>query len=172
MDNKNSINNMGMGIGNNYINTPAIFIEKNMMIWNNHTMIQLSNISYLSAEKLPPAIFPVWTVLAIFAGLIMMMFGEGAAAVGILLWVASGAVLYLWYKDAQKRENGAILHIKMNSGGVLNFEFENKTFLWAVAEKIQDIMINGGTNEKVEINIVNSVIRDSSVLSGTNINGR
>ncbi len=167
----NNMNNASMGIGNNYINTPVIFIEKNMMMWNNHTMIQLSNISYLSAEKLPPAIFPVWTVLTIFVGLIMMMFGEGMAAVGIMLWVFSGVYLYLWYKDAQKRENGAILHIKMNSGSVLNFEFDNKEFLWYVAEKIQNIMINGGTNEKVEINIVNSVIRDSSVLSGTNING-
>lgn len=167
----NNINTTGMGIGNNYINTSAIFIEKNMMMWNNHTMIQLSNISYLSAEELPPAIFPIWALIAIVIGLIMMPFGEGLAAFGIMLWAVSGVWLYLWYKDAQKRENGAILHIKMNSGTTLNFEFESKYFLQSVAEKIQEIMINGGTNEKVEINIVNSVIRDSSVLSGSNING-
>lgn len=167
----NNIGNAAAMAGNSYIKTPAIFIEKNMMMWNNHTMIQLSNISYLSAEKLPAAIFPAWTLLAIFAGLILMMFGAEMLLLGLLLWGVSGLALYAWYQDAQKRENGAILHIKMNSGSVLNFEFESKEFLWYVAEKLQNIMINGGSNEKVEINIVNSVIRDSSVLTGTNING-
>lgn len=160
-----------MAAGSSYINTPVIFLEKNMMMWDNHTMIQLSNISYLSAEKLPAAIFPIWTLLAIFAGLMLLMLSEEMALIGMMLWVVSGLVLYAWYKDAQKRENGAILHIKMNSGTTLNFEFESKEFLWYVAEKLQSILINGGTSEKVEINIVNSVIRDSSVLTGTNING-
>lgn len=167
-----NLGNAGIGIGSSYINTPVIFIEKNMMMWNNHTMIQLSNISYLSAEKLPPAIFPIWSVFTILLGLILMTLGDEMAAIAIMLWAISGVFIYAWIKDSQRREESAILHIKMNSGSVFNFEFANKEFLWCVAETIQNIMINGGSNGKVEINIVNSVIRDSSVLTGTNINGR
>lgn len=171
MDATNLISNANLGIGNKYINTPSILIEKNMMMWDKHTMIQLSNISYLSAEKLQPAAFPIGAVLMIFLGFILLAVQAELVLLNLVIWTLSGLYIYLWYKETQRREKGAILHIKMNSGNNLNFEFEDKEFLWCVAETIQNIMINGGASEQVEINIVNSVIRDSSVLTGTSING-
>lgn len=166
-----NLTNANLGIGNNYIHTPAIFLEKNLMIWNNHTMIQLSNISYLSAEKLGVMPFPFFAAILVLVGFMMLTSGESLVFAGLLLCAFGGAWLYLWYKENERRKNGAILHIKMNSGTELNFEFANKEFLWVVAEKLQNIMINGGVTEKVEINITNSTIRDSNVLTGLAIDG-
>lgn len=166
-----NLTNANLGIGNNYIHTPTIFLEKNLMIWNNHTMIQLSNISYLSAEKLAVMPFPFFAAILVLVGFMMLTSGESLVFAGLLLCGIGGAWLYLWYKENERRKNGAILQIKMNSGTELNFEFANKEFLWVVAEKLQNIMINGGVTEKVEINITNSTIRDSNVLTGLAIDG-
>ena len=167
-----NFNTANLGIGSNYIHTPSIFLERNVMIWNNHTMIQLSNISYLSAMNLPILVFPFMAALMILMGLIMLLAGEVVAFAGLILGALGGIWIYFWYKENERRKNGAILHIKMNSGNELNFEFASKDFLYVVADKLQAILINGGAGAKVEINISNSVIRDSSVLNGMNLNGR
>lgn len=167
----NKVNNANMGIGSNFIHTPSLFLEKNIMTWNNHTMIQLSNISYISAEKLPILQFPFMAAVLILGGLIMLMQGGALALSGLLMGGLGGVWVYFWYKENERRRNGAILNIKMNSGSELNFEFASEKFLWEVAKRLQAIMINGGTSEKVEINITNSVIRDSNVLSGAHLNG-
>lgn len=168
----NNANNLNLGIGSNYIHTPTIFLERNLMIWNNHTMIQLSNISYISAENLPILVFPFLAALLIFAGLMMLMAGGAMVFMGLIVGALGGGWIYLWYKENERRRNGAILQIKMNSGNELNFEFASKDFLYVVADKLQAILINGGANEKVEINISNSVIRDSNVLTGLDVHGR
>ena len=159
---------LNLGIGEKSIDTPSLYLEKNIMMWNNHTMIQLSNISYISAESIPALPLPIFAILALLVGLTFLAI-EGMALVGILILIGAGWYLYFWYEQSQKRSNGAILNIRMNSGHVFNFEFTDKAFLQTVATRLRLILMDGGVSGKVEISIKDCVIRDSQVLTGANI---
>ena len=159
---------LNLGIGEKSIDTPSLFLEKNIMMWNNHTMIQLSNISYISAEGIPSLPFPIFSILFLFLGLCFLVIPK-MGCIGILLLIATGWYLYFWYEESKKRQNGAILNIRMNSGHVFNFEFSDKAFLQTVATRLKLILMDGGVSGKVEISIKDCVIKDSNVLTGANI---
>lgn len=156
--------NFGEKMGEKFIETPSLLIKKNIMTWDN-TVIQLSNISYISAADIGLARFPGWTVLVILGGLFLL--GE-AAFLAILLIAAGAAGLYFWYKENEKRRQGAILTIRMNSGHNLYFTFEEKSFLLKVLNVLEAIIINGGANAPVDINIKGCTINNSRILTDIN----
>ena len=94
----------------------------------------------------------------------------GKAAFGALLLIAVGAAgLYFWYKANEKRRQGAILTIRMNSGHNLYFTFEEKKFLLRVVQILENIIINGGSNAPVDINIKGCTINNSKILTDINV---
>lgn len=155
------------GLGEKYIETPSLLIKKNIMTWDN-TIIQLSNVSYISAANIATNSFPLLAALVILVGLVLLQ-GE-IAFVGLLL-IAAGAVwIYHWYSENEKCKQGAILTIRMNSGHNLYFTFESKKFLLQVLDILERIIIDGGThNSHVSINIKDSKIIDSNILSDVNM---
>lgn len=135
------------------------------MTWDN-TVIQLSNISYISASDIPLAKFPIWAGLAIFIG--FWLLGK-STFLALLLIAVSAAGLYFWYKANEKRRQGAILTIRMNSGHNLYFTFEEKKFLLRVVHVLENIIINGGANAPVDINIKGCMINNSRIETAVNV---
>lgn len=156
--------NPGEKMGEKYIETPSLLIKNNIMTWDN-TMIQLSNISYISAADIALIRFPRWIVIAILAGLFFL--GE-QALLAFFLMTAGAVGMYFWYMENEKRKLGAILTIRMNSGHNLYFTFEDKEFLIRVINVLERIIINGGVNSPVSINIKGCTITNSNVLTDIN----
>ena len=113
-----------MKMGEKTIETPTLLIKKNIMAWDD-TMIQLSNISYVSASDVASLKFPIWATLLVLAGISLL----GISVIpGIVSIIAGGIWLYYWYQENEKRKKCSILTIRMNSGNNLYFKFNNKTF--------------------------------------------
>ena len=146
------------GPGEKVIETPTLNIKKNIMTWEN-TLIQLSNISYISAADIATIPFPVVAALLILVGLFVLG-SEGFLA--IVLIAIGGVWLYFWYSENEKRKQGAILTIRMNSGHNLYFTFENRQFLLKVLRVMERIITDGNSNSKVTINITDCTISDNA----------
>ena len=137
-----------MKLGEKTIETPTLLIKKNIMAWDN-TMIQLSNISYVSASDVARLSLPIWALLLVLAGISLI--GK-STLLGIVLIAAGGIWIYYWYQENEKRKKCSILTIRMNSGNNLYFAFSDKTFLTKVMNVLAYIIING-TDRQVSINI-------------------
>lgn len=149
------------GMGEKAIETPSLLIKKNIMTWGN-TMIQLSNVSYISSVNRNVLSFPVLTLLMILLGFVFI---KSITVLALVLLVAAGAWIYFWYQENEKRKAGAVLTIRMNSGHNLYFTFENKLFLNEVVGALEQIIIDGGANSPISINIKDCTITGSKVLS-------
>lgn len=150
--------------GEKNIETPYLFIKKNIMTWNN-TMIQLSNISLLTAADIDLLPFPILALLMILGGFVLF---KSSAAFAILLFVLASVWFYFWYRENEKRKEGAILTIRMNSGHNLHFSFEDKAFLLKVVGVLENIIIDGGNNSQVTIDIKGCNISNSDLFSNIN----
>lgn len=155
-----------LSFGEKFIETPSLQIKKNIMTWED-TMIQLSNVSYISAANIEVQSFPIWAAIVLLVGLLLLK----EVAVLALVLIAVGCVwVYSWYKANEKRKQGAILNIRMNSGHNLYFTFERKDFLLKVLAVLERIIIDGGTNNQITINITDSTISgQAKVLNDLNI---
>lgn len=80
-------------LGEKNIETPSLLIKKNIMTWNN-TMIQLSNVSLISAADIDLAPFPLLAVLIILGGLMLF---SASVALAFLLLILGGIWIYFWY---------------------------------------------------------------------------
>lgn len=158
---KQNLLNWSEKAGQKFIETPSLVIKKNIMTWEN-TMIQLSNISYISATDIPMASLPILAVLAIPVGLILL---KESLLLAIALIAAGTMWLYFWYTANEKRRQGAVLTIRMNSGHNLYFTFENKKFLLKVLDVLENIIISGGVSSPVSINIKGCTINDSKLFT-------
>ena len=79
-----------MKLGEKTIETPTLLIKKNIMAWDN-TMIQLSNISYVSASDVARLSLPIWALLLVLAGIALI--GK-STLLGIVLIAAGGIWIY------------------------------------------------------------------------------
>ena len=154
-----------LSLGEKVINTPSLRIRKNIMMWGD-TMIQLSNVSYVSASNIATTVFPVWAAVMILAGLLLI---SQSTLVALVLIGLGGLWLYLWYQRNEQRKRGAILTIRMNSGHTFQFTFNNKAFLLEVLKVLENIIVDG-TDSQVSINISNSTISGNArVLENANL---
>lgn len=152
-------------LGEKVIETPALRIRKNIMMWED-TMIQLSNVSYVSASNIAATAFPVWAAVMILAGLLLI---SKSAVIALVLIALGGLWIYLWYQENEKRKQGAILTIRMNSGHTFQFAFKNKAFLLDVLKVLENIIVDG-TDKQVSVNISNSTISGNArVLENANL---
>ena len=149
-------------IGDKTIETPSLVIRKNIMTWDS-TMIQLSNISLISAANIDNTPFPLLAALAIIVGLMLL----GKSTFLALILIAIGAIwIYFWYKENEKRKMGAILTILMNSGHNLYFKFSDRNFLLRVVRVLEQIITNGNSNQ-ISINLSDCTITgNAQVLNG------
>lgn len=154
-----------LSLGEKVIETPSLLIKKNIMVWDN-TMIQLSNISYVSAANVAATTFPIWAALLVL--LSFFMFGKSTLLALVLLAVG-GIWIYSWYQENEKRKQEAILTIRMNSGHSLCFAFEKKAFLYDVLTVLERIIIDGGEHQ-VDINVENCTFSgDAEILNGISV---
>lgn len=130
------------------IETPSLVIKKNIMTWDN-TMIQLSNVSLISAANIDRSPFPLLAVLAILVGLMLF---DTSALLALILIAVGGVWIYFWYQENEKRKKGAILTIRMNSGHNLYFKFNDRSFLLKVVNVLEQIITDGNTSQ-VSINV-------------------
>lgn len=79
-------------LGEKVIKTPSLCIRKNIMMWED-TMIQLSNVSYVSASNIAATVFPVWAAVMILAGLLLI---SQSVLVALVLIGLGGLWIYLW----------------------------------------------------------------------------
>lgn len=153
------------GTGNSIIYTPSMYIRKNIMIWENN-MIQLSNISCISASNVDDLPLPAWAAVIMLVGLVMF---TASALLAIVLLIVGGFALFQWYSKNQKRKEEAILTIRMNSGSNFYILFNDKTFLRRVLNVLENIIVNGNVPGSVKIDIKDSNIVNSHVLENAQL---
>ena len=111
-------------------------------------MIQLSNISLLTAADIDLLPFPILAVLLILGDFALF---KSSVALAILLLILSGIWFYFWYIENEMRKEGAILTIRMNSGQNLHFSFEDKVFLLKVVEVLKKSLLMAETILKLQL---------------------
>lgn len=153
--------NEKFGFGEDTIETPSVYIRKNIMIWDNN-MIQLSNISCISASGVDDLPFPVWAAIVMLVGLVMFAMSPFVA---IVMIAVGGFFAFQWYSKNEKRKEEAILTIRMNSGSNFFFLFNDKNFLHKVLNVLENIIVNGNVSGSIEINIKDSNIVNSHILN-------
>ena len=126
------------------IETEQLLIKGNIMSWED-TMIQLSNVSFISTSPLEPLKFPRIILLTLIASFVMMKFNAG---IGVLLLMVCMGWSYFWYDENQSRDSKKVLKIVMNSGYSLCIIFANQSFLQTVLQVLKQIFIEGGVGEQ------------------------
>lgn len=149
------------------IETPQLLIKGNIMSWKG-TMIQLSNVSCISTSPLAQMVFPIYSIVLLLIGLLMLKI---SLIVGIISLGLGGAWIYFWYKDNEERKRNTILNIVMNSGNNLQFIINNGDFLNKVLNVLEQIIIDGGVGKQdVTINIQGCKITgNAKVLNDLNL---
>lgn len=132
------------------IETPILLIKGNIMCWEG-MMIQLSNVSCVSATPLEKLEFPKFSLLCLFGGLVSF---AANFLVGIF-WLIIGCVwIYFWYDTNEKRKLKTVLNVIMNSSDNLCFVVKDKEFLNKILRVLEQIIIDGGVgNGNVSISI-------------------
>ncbi len=147
------------------IETPQLIIKGNIMSWYD-TMIQLSNVSCITAKPLPDTTFPFFSVVLLLLGIISLFLQYNITVSTVLL--GSGFVwICIWCYVNEQRSHNTILNIIMNSGIGFKIVFKDKVFLVKVLTVLEQIIINGGVGQQdVFININGcSISGNANVLS-------
>lgn len=150
------------------INTPELRIQGNIMLWYG-TMIQLSNVSYISTQGLPSIPFPAYSLIGILVGLFLF---ENHPVFSLLLFCATGGWIYYWYEKNLTIKCTTSLNIQMNSGTTLQFIIRNKEFLEKILAILEKIIIDGGIgSQQIAINIKDcNISGNAHVLDELKIN--
>ena len=150
------------------IETEELKIQGNVMWWHG-TMVQLSNVSCISARGLAVEPFPKYAIVGIFIALVLFSIN---ALVAVILLCAMGIWIYYWYQQKQVAESMTSLNILMNSGNTLQIIIRNKNFLQKVLTVLEKIMIDGGVGtQQIAINIKGcNISGNAKVLDDLKIN--
>lgn len=150
-------------IQTNYLN-----ITGNIMTWEG-TMIQLSNVSYVTTQNMEPAKLPLWAIGTVVVGICLYKF---VLLLSIVLVLFGAIDLVVWYKENEARKKSTILTIRMNSGNSLQFLFSDRIFLQKVLSVLEKIIIDGGIgSQNISIDLSGSQFSgDARVLNNLGIN--
>lgn len=149
------------------IDTPQLVITGNIMVWKD-SMLQLSNISSVSAVALQPVPFPTWTLLVFVLGLFALTIETTVALVMVIVAVF---FIFVWAKSNNDISKQKKLIIRMNSGTVCSFLFNDKEFLDRVFGVLGAIISEAGKEERnIKIDINNSTISgNAKILNDMNV---
>lgn len=139
------------------IDTPELSVKDNLFIWND-TIVQIPNISLISASPMERSPFPGWTVIAIALGI--YAFKLSGLLAGFLIAAGLGRLYYY-----NKRMQEAIMTVQLNSGASLYIKFKDKKFLSRVTTALK-YAISSGKGAKLTVNMQSCTISgNAQVLS-------
>lgn len=139
------------------IDTPELSVKDNLFIWND-TIVQIPNISLISASPMERSPFPGWTVIAIALGIYAFKLSDLLA--GFLIAAGLGRLYYY-----NKRMQEAIMTVQLNSGASLYIKFKNKKILSRVTTALK-YAISSGKGAKLTVNMQScSISGNARVLS-------
>lgn len=143
---------------NREIDTDFLKIYGNCLEFKD-TVIQLSNVSLISNNSLIPPQFPTWAIGALLLGLFCLFVNIGAIkGFGLLLIVAGGSAIYMWYQRAEQEKQIKKLVIATNSGQTFSILFERGEFLNRVINALTEIIAHPGHHSDIIINIKDNAI--------------
>lgn len=131
------------------IETPELFIKGNIMKWTG-TMIQMSNVSYISMASLALEPFRKGIIWVILFGIIGYSIYP---LIGIALIVGGIGYVIWWYVENENRKNTKNLNIMLNSGTNLCIQIKDLKFLEKVIAVLEEIIIRGGIGKENNISI-------------------
>lgn len=150
------------------IETDQLNITGNIMTWQG-TMIQLSNVSYITTKRVNVTPFPWGGLVLIGVGACAWIFTKSWLALLIIL--LGGVIIGEWYIENKKRAQLKILTICMNSGKNLQFLFTDWMFLNRVLSVLEKIIVSGGIgSQNISIDLSGSQFSgDAHVLNNLGI---
>jgi len=153
--------------GNKIINTPRLYIEGNIMRWEGN-MLQLSNVVNVSTVPQGLLVFPIWTILLILVGGILI---RELIWLALIMFVLAGLVIFWWYKRNEELKTQSYLILHTNSGKEYSFLFDDREFLNKVFNVLGAIIL-GDDNIKggVFVNVSgNTIEQGASILNNLKI---
>lgn len=139
------------------IDTPELSVKDNLFIWND-TIVQIPNISLISASPMERSPFPGWTVIAIALGI--YAFKLSGLLAGFLIAAGLGRLYYY-----NKRMQEAIMTVQLNSGASLYIKFKDKKFLSRVTTALK-YAISSGKEAKLTVNMQSCTISGNAQVLG------
>ena len=143
------MNNLLQESKDKFIKTMNLNITGNIMSWQD-CLVQISNVSYITAKGVQQAPFPWISLLAIFIGI---MFFRLNVLIALIIVICSVGGIYLWYKEYEERKNSIALNLMMNSGDRLVLIFNDRSFLAKVMDVLKKIITDGGIGKNNTISI-------------------
>ena len=126
------------------------------------TIIQLSNISLFSSADIAPDKFPIWSIVLILIGIVLL---KSILALAVILIVIGGSWIYYWYSSVQEEKKMTRLTIVTNYGNVFPIIFHEKRFMSKVTTTMKDIIREPVHERNITINVKEcSFFDDSSVV--------
>lgn len=144
------------------IDTPFLKVRGNCLEIED-TTIQLSNISLFSTADIAPAKFPIFSVVLILAGLLVL--GESVVP-GLIAIALGGGWIFYWYSSVQKAKDLKRLTIVTNSGNVFPIVFDDQAFLSRVVTIMTDIIRDPAHARSITINVKECTFSDDSAIVG------
>lgn len=155
---------------NREIHVGALKIHGNSIEFGD-TVVQLSNVSLVSTEDVEHSAFPIWGLLGVLAGIVLLSVNFW---IGILCVLVCGIILYGWYREVQQAKASKRLVIVTNAGKRFPIVFQDEGFLKNVLETIKELIANPEEASDVVFNISTSkmeikkaVFKDHAALNNS-----
>lgn len=153
---------------NNKVETPTLIIKENMLKYKD-SVIQISNITKCDIAPEPKIAYPQWLFIGFILGT-LMLFIKSILFLGLLLLVICSVVFYI---ICTKNANpNMYLILELNSGNVILFSSQDKSFLW----KAQNEVLNCFNNRKEgciinfsDCTITHSQIGEENLMNNTEV---
>lgn len=141
------------------IKTDKMELSGNVLRYDD-SIIQLSNISFLSIGKQSPKKYPFWAILGAIASFVAMVISSSVW----LVWVSLLCVVFLTYVFLYNQELTEYLIIDMNCGKSLLFPYEDRVFLKRVVDTLQECFEK--ESGQCKIDFYNCKISDLKMAQG------
>jgi hypothetical protein len=148
----------------NTICTSDFRIEKNIIAFND-TMLQISNISHISVEPIPPSDFNLWSIVVLIVGVLGLFQTFQVFRILGGFFVLMGGIYLIWYAFINSNSKERYLYIYMCSGNTFTICCENTKFLKKVM-KVIEYCINNQHSTNIKIDFDNCKLYNSPVTLG------
>ena len=143
------MNNLLQENKDRFIKTMNLNITGNIMSWQD-CLVQISNVSYITAKGIQQVPFPWITIPAFIIGIMLFKVN---VVIALIVVICSFGGVYTWYKEYEKRKNSIALVLTLNSGDRLVLIFNDRSFLAKVMEVLKKIITDGGIGKNNSISI-------------------
>lgn len=123
------------------VKTEKLLIQGQLLKWDD-VVIQISNISMITASDIQGPNFPLWSVFLCLVGIYLLNM-KSLWYIGVALVIIAGIVIYTWYSQKKITQAHKYLNILMNSGYTYSILFESEPFLKKVLQIFANIFEAG-----------------------------